>query len=449
VGLGPGLFDGGLVAHAVLSAVVVAAAIGGRLVPRLLSWTPIVWVGMLSYGLYVVHYPIYLLLSPDRVALDGVPLLAARLGATILVAGILHHLVERPVRWGGALPQWQGGVALASALGIVLVLATALPHVGRDTSTPIEMAMDPDAATIVTMPVPEVTTTATTLPPTTVAPPPAGGATTTTTAPRVAPVAPPPTVPGPERALRMLVVGDSTAGYTGDGLQKWAAESGLAAVDIVTGPGCAFSQAGVAVLREGWTMTPTPACLSLLDAASDLAERTSPDVVVVFIGSIQIADWLYAGETETTAIGEPAFDARYDAATHAALQRLEGLGAPVLLATLPVPAWDPAVQFPGGTFPGSGPLSMNDAGRTRLLNDRNRALVASHPRTRMVAYAEMISNPDGSVSRDLRPDGMHVVPEAVPGLMRAGLEATLRDAYRDVVRAQPAAARPGRTIWTP
>jgi hypothetical protein len=428
----------------VASTVVVAAAVGGRFVPRMLAWPPLVWIGLLSYGLYVVHYPLYLLLSSERTHVDGVPLLAVRLVATGVLAFALHHLVERPVRWGHALPGWQGGMALASGLGIVLVLATSLPHVGRDNVAPSELALDDRTTTVVTMPVPEVSAAPLSSP---AAPAPTP---TPTTAPVGASASPPatPKASGPERALRMLVVGDSTAAATGLGLQQWAADSGLAAVDVVSGPGCAFSQDGVAIMREGWTRPPGPACTGLLDAARAQASKSQPDVIVVFIGSIQIADWLYTGDTQVRAIGDPVFDARYVQAANDGLARLESLGAPVLLATLPVPNWDPTVQFPGATFPGTGPLTINDAGRAHLLDAVNRELMPSHAATRLFAYAELISEPDGSVSTKLRPDGMHLDPAEVPGLMRDGLEALLRDAYREVVRAHPSTVRPGRTIWT-
>ena len=53
----------------------------------------------------------------------------------------------------------------------------------------------------------------------------------------------------------------------------------------------------------------------------------------------------------------------------------------------------------------------------KRLNALNRVLVATHPRTRLIPFAELISEPDGSVSADLRPDGMHLDPGKVPALL--------------------------------
>jgi peptidoglycan/LPS O-acetylase OafA/YrhL/SAM-dependent methyltransferase len=443
VELGPRLFRGGLLAHAVGVAIVIAAALRGRHLPRLLGWAPFVWVGALGYGLYVVHFPVYLLLSRERTQIDGAPLLAARLAATLLLAILLHHLVERPVRSGVALPRWQGGVALATGLGIVVLLVTALPYVGRDDSAPQEVALGGDTTSVVTMPAAKERAVDLADP--------ASSPLTPATTDRLRPDAPegPPRVAGPERPLRMLVVGDSTGVANGIGLQSWAAEHGLASVDYVAAHSCSFSQDGVVILREGWAQTPPPACTTLLDTARAHAMESPPDVIVVFIGTTQIGDWLYTGDTEVSSVGEPAFDARYLDAARAALERLEELGAPVLLATLPVPSWDPTVSWPGVALPGSGPMTINDAGRTHLLNDLNARLASTLGRTRMVPYAELITGSDGSVSDELRPDGVHLDPDRLPGLMRDGLEDLLREAYRDVVRAQPGTALPGRTIWTP
>jgi peptidoglycan/LPS O-acetylase OafA/YrhL len=59
-----------------------------------LSFPPIVWLGKISYGLYLFHYPILLYLirqgwSPTKVALIGVPL-------SLAVATISFYALERP-----------------------------------------------------------------------------------------------------------------------------------------------------------------------------------------------------------------------------------------------------------------------------------------------------------------------------------------------------------------
>ena len=458
----PLLYRGGLLTHAVLAAVVIIAALHGRQLGRLLGSPVLVALGLLSYGIYVVHFPLFLLLSPERTTLNGPALFLLRLLTSIAVAATLHWLVERPVRWGGSLPGWRGAMGWLTATTAVVVVAVAIPHVQRDIDAR-NLALGDERTTVLTMPAPigpaDGQASVTRILPTAddeasgaerddvaaeagraSAAPPAGSTGATSSAPTD-------TVPTSVRPMHLLVVGDSTAVSTGLGLQSWAAETGRASVDVVGGPGCAFEQTGVSVLRPGWERPTQPACLELLQTARSTAVERPPDAVLVFIGSIQLADWRYA-DGPTLHVGEEAFDVRYTAAANAALVELEALGVPVLWATLPVPNWEPSKQFAGWNPPGSGPLTINSSSRTALLNELNRRLVGRHPLVRLVPFAELISRPDGTVDERVRPDGLHVAPEAVPGLMVGGLEDLLRTSYSAVTAAIPSAAPKGVVTWS-
>ncbi|WP_405622776.1 acyltransferase family protein [Streptomyces sp. NBC_00076] len=97
-GWNPVWFTVGLLAAAVLSAVVVAAL---ELCPRswpsrLLSVSAAAWVGRnLSYGMYLWHYPVIRLLSDLGVERDR--LLPAGFAATVAAALASYVLVERPL----------------------------------------------------------------------------------------------------------------------------------------------------------------------------------------------------------------------------------------------------------------------------------------------------------------------------------------------------------------
>ena len=96
-------FGGSLLYSVVSAALILSLVVGTRgrgLAHRALSLRPIVWLGAVSYGVYLWHWPVTIWLRPDTVNLDGIALFGLRLGATLLIAGASFYLVERPIRRG-------------------------------------------------------------------------------------------------------------------------------------------------------------------------------------------------------------------------------------------------------------------------------------------------------------------------------------------------------------
>lgn len=92
------LYDGGLPAFSLLSAGVIAATAVPGPVRRAASWRPLVATGRLSYGIYLFHWPLFLLLTEDRLGVDGPTLFAVRIIATVAVASVSATLLETPIR---------------------------------------------------------------------------------------------------------------------------------------------------------------------------------------------------------------------------------------------------------------------------------------------------------------------------------------------------------------
>jgi peptidoglycan/LPS O-acetylase OafA/YrhL len=96
-------YEGGFVLTALAAAAIVAGIVGapdGRLA-TVLGWRPLAAVGAISYGLYLWHWPVFIILNGGRVPLDWLPLQALRFAVTFAVAGTSYLLLERPVlRWG-------------------------------------------------------------------------------------------------------------------------------------------------------------------------------------------------------------------------------------------------------------------------------------------------------------------------------------------------------------
>ena len=64
----------------------------------LLALRPLVGLGRISYGVYLYHWPIYVILDEARTDLSGPALLGLRLVATGIAATLSYVLIERPIR---------------------------------------------------------------------------------------------------------------------------------------------------------------------------------------------------------------------------------------------------------------------------------------------------------------------------------------------------------------
>jgi peptidoglycan/LPS O-acetylase OafA/YrhL len=92
------LYRGGLWAVALTSVAVIVVAIMPSPVQRLLSWAPLCWLGRISYGVYLYHWPLFRWLTPARTGLSTWPLVVLRLALTFALALASFHLLEQPIR---------------------------------------------------------------------------------------------------------------------------------------------------------------------------------------------------------------------------------------------------------------------------------------------------------------------------------------------------------------
>ena len=96
-------FFGGAVAVSVATALVIASVWLGRGGPilRFLEWKPLVWLGVISYGVYLWHWPFVVWLHPEKATgIRAVVLGTVVVAATIGVAALSYVLIERPIRRG-------------------------------------------------------------------------------------------------------------------------------------------------------------------------------------------------------------------------------------------------------------------------------------------------------------------------------------------------------------
>ena len=126
------MFDGGFLACAAMAAVVVADAAQEEPGPlgALLSLGPLRWIGRISYGIYLWHWPVFVYVGPTLTGLRGAPLVVLRLAMTLGLASASYYLVECPIR-RRRLTGWPrlAAVPAAAAGTAAAVLAATVPAV--------------------------------------------------------------------------------------------------------------------------------------------------------------------------------------------------------------------------------------------------------------------------------------------------------------------------------
>jgi peptidoglycan/LPS O-acetylase OafA/YrhL len=107
-----GLYPGGLLVVSLLTLVVIAAVIHPRtqVLKRRLAHRNLVWMGKRSYGLYLWHWPIFVVTRPGiDVPFGTYPTLILRLALTFMAASLSYRYIEQPIR-KGALGDWLAGL---------------------------------------------------------------------------------------------------------------------------------------------------------------------------------------------------------------------------------------------------------------------------------------------------------------------------------------------------
>ena len=382
----PWIGEGGLALFALVSVGLVLASLARGPFAALLAVAPLRWLGVISYGVYLYHWPIVQFVTPDRFGVDGVTLATIRVGLTLAIAIASYFLVELPVRRGGLV---RGRVAWAAApLGIAAVAVAGVlvtSALGVPPTVDLAGATRALAAATASAPPPQQVGVAAPLPALHV---PGGSAT----------AAIPTFVATAGVVPRIAFFGDSTALMTAQGVQRWAARTG----QMIVVEGAAYY--GCGILREGPTrlgdrVAPPPtACGGLEEQWAGAADRARPDIGVIQVGPIEVDDHVLAGESEWRALGDPEYDARMMA------QMLAGVDT--LLARGVVPVWltSPPIEH---AYLEPRPAS-DDPARMARFNEILRSVARRRPGLRIVDLSGWVrERPEGEFDRALRPDGVH------------------------------------------
>jgi peptidoglycan/LPS O-acetylase OafA/YrhL len=376
------LYQGGLAATTVASAVIIAVVMRphGLFVKKFFSQNFFVEIGRRSYGLYLWHWPIFVVAH----ARDSGTRLAVALALTIIINEFVYQFVEIPTR-RGALGNWWHNRPQLSAMHRrlpVLIAAVVVTSLGVTGIKVVgiearDVSIDTSSASVI-FAVPTTVASVSSLP--------AASTTSTTIA----------TLP-----RKVVIVGDSQAHSLA--INK---PSGIEKTFVITNgsiDGCGVYDRGVGVGGTNGNFRRNFAnCVGFEKSWSKSATKAKADVALVVIGAWEVLDLKINGFT--FAFDTAPADTMFRTQMKRGIDALRATGATVAL--LEVACMRP-VDSKGGPVPALP--QRGDDMRTSHLNELMREIAA--PEDDGVFFVngpkEWCSDPKISTSLSYRWDGVH------------------------------------------
>lgn len=367
----------------------VASSVGAA-IQSMVASRPLVWLGGISYGLYLWHIPVKLTVERAMRSSPRAVVVVTAILISLAISALSLRFIERPIRTHG-LKIAPRGALLGSAF---LLVAGSLALSTSATAEARHHANRGDGAMSVITDAPEDNSTTSTERPadegspgeqqpgvdeTTTAPPPVGAHL--------------PLPRPPDREPRVLMFGDSLAYDLTKGFTSEAAKIGVSAsASSLVGCGLGgnrFQADG----NPGVTGREAIArCDKWIAEQASLVERVQPDAVLVFRHESRQPD---PGATWC----DPTYLQWYAQALNEEIDRLSSTGAVVVIA--------PLVYTHFG-----GSRSLESDNRTDCLNGVLTQVTASNPKAATLALDKWMC-PDPAACRiqqdgvTLRPDGLH------------------------------------------
>ena len=386
----PFLYQGGLAATTLASAVMVAVVMrpNGLIVKRFFSQNFFVEIGRRSYGLYLWHWPIFVVVH----ARDSGNRFAVALAATIIINEFVYQYVEIPTRHGAIGDWWRNRPQLSAVrrrlpvfISAVIVTSLGITGVKVVGIEARDLSIDASSATVIFAVPTTVANTSTTLTPSVVGSP-ASSTTSTTIA---------------QLPRKLVIVGDSQAHALA--INKPSGIEKTFAITDGSIDGCGVYDRGVGVGGTSGNFRRNFAnCVGFEKSWAKSATKAKADVALVVIGAWEVLDLKI--NSFTFAMNTSPADTIFRTQMKRGIDALRATGATVAL--LEVACMRP-VDSKGGPVPALP--QRGDDMRTGHLNDLLREIAA--PEDDGVFFVsgpkEWCSDPKISTSLSYRWDGVH------------------------------------------
>ncbi|MDF2824644.1 MAG: acyltransferase 3, partial [Mycobacterium sp.] len=366
-------FRSGLLTAVAVGAVLVVVPVAldqGGPVARVLALPPLVWLGTISYGVYLWHWPVFGVLNGERTGWSGWSLFVVRCAVTLGLAMLSWWMIEQPVqRWRpSAVPM----LRLTAATVATAAVAT-MTFVHIDTTPVDDEALDISSAAMV---MPE--------------------------RPVVLREGDPRADPGTHS---VAVFGDSVA-WT---LMRYFPPTPDLRLNDYTTIGCGIARGGP-YRMTGQELTQKPECDTWPSRWAQRIQHSRPDSVLLMIGRWEIVDRMHDGEWMH--VGDKDYDAYLRTELGRAMDIVASTGAHVVVTTAPYSRR--SEKSDGSLYP------EDDPDRTDEWNALLREVAGDRKNVTVLDLNKKM-NPGGYYQNRingirLRGDGVHPTPQAVEWL---------------------------------
>ena len=123
------MFEGGFLLCALLGVgLITAVRVEGSLLSRLFALAPLRYIGRISYGIYLWHWPVIVYVTTQSVNLAGKKLLAVRIVLIVVATIASYYLLEKPIRARRWKPVIRRSIAVIGSGGALaaVIFATTL-----------------------------------------------------------------------------------------------------------------------------------------------------------------------------------------------------------------------------------------------------------------------------------------------------------------------------------
>ena len=397
----PRVSGGGLLVMGVVSStLVLGASLGVGVLGRALSWGPLRYLGRISYGIYLFHWPALVFLTERRTGIERAPRLVLIGLLVLMVAHLSHRFIESPILRGGS--PFRGikvqilGPAMAVGLLAVALVGGSNTDARRDSfdaevaGEALERLQSEAASTQAASSQTAGSQAASSVAPTTQpATAPGESVLTSTTLPVLPNTAPP----------RFSVYGDSIALSFAFPLAQWAHDS---ATSVSVGGdsvlGCGIGRGGSQ--RAFGEKRREARCENWAERWSSTLDTHDPDIAIVQSSQWELVDRQLAGEQEWRTLGDPIYEQYLLQEFLDAHDLLASRGALVLWVTVPEFSRLDAERIPKAMD------ESHDPERVARLNEIIHQVVKERPQTaRMVDLATWMASRINDTQ--LREDGAH------------------------------------------